>query len=119
MTIKSELVTRRGTMGEPHDGRTAGVERDSPIAIAFPLHTVDRQQLRDLVGHPLPAIYPDSTAAPCTRCGLTLAVGPLVRARLEAGTAVLMCPVCAVTIVGPDPPMENLGNPDSHFEEEH
>ena len=92
------------------------------IAAAFPLHSADRQRLRDLFGHPLPAIYPDSVAQPCKGCGMTLAVGPRTTAAMQADPSiVVVCPECLATKVPLDEiadRIQSLGNPDSKFEGE-
>lgn len=90
------------------------------IALGFPLHTEDRARLRArFEGHALPAIVPDSTALPCMRCGMTLAVGPRTAARVSNGER-LACPDCITVLIaemGGEWRTENLGNPDSKLEE--
>jgi len=89
------------------------------VAVALPLHSADRAKLRELIpGYSLPAIYPNSIARPCTRCGMTLAVGPRITAALEADpTLRLFCPLCLAWVSGPDPEYHSLGNPESKFED--
>ncbi len=68
----------------------------STLAVASPLHSVDRDRLQALrPGVPLGPIYANSSALPCTMCQMTLAVGPRITAIVNNGEATLLCPLCA------------------------
>ena len=97
-------------------------DEEFTVVVAMPLHTADRQFIRQLLDHPLPSIYPNSTAMPCSECGITLAVGPRSTAVIEKG-AKLYCPICLAKLssaagVDISDKFQSLGNPESGWEKD-
>jgi len=70
--------------------------KPQPIGIAYPWKESDREDLRQALGGQceIPRLKPDRSLQECPRCGVSIAVGP----RLRAGGWVVICALCAHTL---------------------